>query len=253
MSSAAPSEPSASPARPAVGAGLSRADGTPVKVLVVDDERIVAEMVSMTLRCEGADVLTAGDAAVAISAARHHRPDVIIVDPSLPDADGVAFLHLLRDQQPGLLSLILSSDDGEPDRKVRFTAGDRWLAKPFSLEEVLSAIRMMLRRAGVELQHNRAVMAVGDLVLNEDSREVSRAGADIQLSHSEFELLRYFVRNTGRVVTKQQILGRVWSYDYAGRSSVVELYVSYLRKKIELGRSPMIHTLRRTGYIFKAT
>lgn len=207
----------------------------------------------MALRCEGADVVTAGDAAAAVLAARHHRPDVAIVDPRLPDADGVALLHLLRDQRPGLLLLLLSSDVGEPDRKIRFSAGDRWLAKPFSIEDVLSRIRMMFRRAGVELLHNSAVMAVGDLVLNDDSREISRAGEDIPLSHSEFELLRFFVRNAGRVVTKPQILGRVWPYDYSGRSSVVELYVSYLRKKIEHGRDPMIHTLRRTGYILKAT
>lgn len=253
MLSAAPSEPSAAPARPAAGAALSRADGTPVRILVVDDERMVAEMVSMTLRCEGADVLTAGDAATAATAARRHRPDVAIVDLELPDSDGIALLHLLRDQQPGLLSLLLSSADGEPDRNVRFTAGDLWLAKPFSIEDVLSRIRMMLRHTGVELHHNSAVMTVGDLVLNDDSREVSRAGQYIQLSHKEFELLRFFVRNAHRVVTKQQILGRVWPYDYSGRSSVVELYVSYLRKKIDHGRDPMIHTLRCTGYLFKAT
>jgi two-component system OmpR family response regulator len=254
MLSAAPSEPFAAPARPAVGAALSRADGTPVKILVADGERMVAEMVSMTLRCEGADVLTAGDAATAVTASRRHRPDVAIVDPRLLAADGMELLHLLRDEQPDLLSLpLLSSADGEPDRKVRFAAGDRWLAKPFSLEDVLSRTRTMLRRAGVELYHNSAVMALGDMVLDEDSREVSRAGEYIQLSHNEFELLRFFVRNAHRVVTKQQILGRVWPYDYSGRSNVVELYVSYLRKKIDHGRNPMIHTLRRTGYIIKAT
>jgi|EndMetStandDraft_2_1072991.scaffolds.fasta_scaffold23820_2 two-component system, OmpR family, response regulator len=254
MLSAAPLEPSAAPARPPVGAALRRADGTPVKILVVDDERMVAEMVSMTLRCEGADVVTAGDAATAVMAARRHRPDVAIVDPRLPNADGMELLQLLRDQQPGLLSLpLLSSADGEPDRKVRFAAGDRWLTKPFSLEGLLSRIRTMLRRAGVELHHNSAVMTLGDMVLDDDSREVSRAGEYIQLSHNEFELLRFFVRNAHRVVTKQQILSRVWPYDYSGRSNVVELYVSYLRKKIDHGRNPMIHTLRRTGYIFKAT
>jgi two-component system OmpR family response regulator len=253
MFSAAPSEPSAAPARPAVGATLSRAVGTPVKILVVDDERMVAEMVSMTLRYEGADVITAGDAASAILAARRHQPDLAIVGARLPDSDGMALLHLLRDQQPGLLSLLLLSADGEPDRKVRFAAGDRWLAKPFSLEDVLSRIRMMLRLAGVELHHNSAVMTVGDLVLNDDSREVSRAGQYIQLSHNDFNLLRFFVRNAHRVVTRQQILGRVWPYDFGGRSNIVELYVSYLRKKIDHGRHPMIHTLYRTGYIFKAT
>ncbi|MGX9791768.1 response regulator transcription factor [Mycobacterium sp. MMS18-G62] len=232
---------------------MRRADGTPVKILVVDSERMVAEMVSMTLRCEGAEVATAGDAVTAVAAARRYRPDVAIVDPRLPDADGMELLQLLRDQQPGLLSLpLLTSADGEPDRKVRFAAGDRWLAKPFSLDDVLSRVRTMLRRAGVELHYNSAVMTVGDLVLNEDSREVFRDGNYIQLSHNEFELLRYFVRNAHRVVTKQQILGRVWPYDYSGRSNVVELYVSYLRKKIDHERSPMIHTLRRTGYIFKA-
>jgi two-component system OmpR family response regulator len=250
---AAPLEPSASPARPTVGASLIRADGTPVKVLVVDDERIVAEMVSMTLRCEGADVVTAGDAAAAVSAARRHRADVAIVDPGLPDADGMALLHLLRERQPGLLLLLLSSEVGEPDRKMRFSTGDLWLAKPFSIEDVLSRIRMMFRRADIKLLQNSAVSVVGDLVLDEDSREVSRAGEHIQLSHSEFELLRFFVRNAGRVVTKQQILGRVWPYDYSGRTSVVELYVSYLRKKIDHERDPMIHTLRRAGYLFKAS
>lgn len=231
---------------------LARVDGSPIKVLVVDDERIVAEMTSMTLRCEGADVVTAADGAHAISAARRTRIDLVVIDPRLPDMDGIRCLRALREQQPGILLLLLNATGREPDRIARATAGEHWLTKPFSLEEVLLKVRVMLRRDGVALCRNDAEFVVADLVLNEENREVSRADDEIHLSYTEFELLRFFMRNEHRVVTKRQILAHVWPYNFAGRPSVVELYVSYLRKKIDTSRTPLIHTLRRTGYMLKS-
>jgi two-component system OmpR family response regulator len=177
--------------------------------------------------------------------------DLAIIDPRLPDMDGNRCLHTLREQQSGLRILLLNAAHGEPDRVTRAAAGEHWVSKPFSLEEVLLKVRVMLRRTGVQLLSNQAELVAGDLVLDEDSREVVRGGDVVHLSYMEFELLRFFVRNTNRVVTKRQILGHVWPYDFAGRSSVVELYVSYLRKKVDARGTPLIHTLRRAGYIFK--
>jgi two-component system OmpR family response regulator len=230
---------------------LCRADGSPIKVLVGDDERLVAEMISMALRYEGAEVIMAGDGARTLSAAQGAHVDVAIVNSALPDMDGARCLRMLCQQHPGLLVLLLSAVPGGPDRVTRAAAGEHWLAKPFSLEELLLKVRVMLRRSGVPLRGNDVEMVVDDLVLNEDTREVTRDGQPVRLTYTEFELLRFFMRNAHRVVTKSEILRRVWPYDFAGRPSVVELYISYLRKKIDVDRTPLIHTLRRTGYILK--
>lgn len=220
-------------------------------MLVIDGERVVAEIISMMLRNEGATVGTAGDAATALSVARQYRPDVVVLDPGLPDMDGMRLLRALRENQPGLPALLLHQAGADDDRAGRFCSGDDWLTKPFSLEELLQRVRMTLRRTSTQRFCGPVETVVGDLVVNDDSREVTRAGEFISLSHTEFELLRYLARNARRVVTKRQILGRVWPYDFTGRLSVVELYVSYLRKKVDVGRAPMIHTLRGSGYILR--
>ncbi|MCV7268460.1 response regulator transcription factor [Mycolicibacterium doricum] len=230
---------------------MRRADGNPVRVLVVDDEPVLAELVSMALRYEGWDIATAGDGATAIALARENAPDVVVLDVMLPDMSGLEVLARLREQIPGLPLLLLTAKDSVEDRIAGLTAGgDDYVTKPFSLEEVVLRLRALLRRTGVSATGG-ATIVVGDLVLDEDSHEVTRGGDAITLTATEFELLRFMMRNSKRVLSKAQILDRVWSYDFGGRSNIVELYVSYLRKKIDSGRAPMIHTLRGAGYVLK--
>jgi two-component system, OmpR family, response regulator len=231
---------------------MLRADGKPVRVLVVDDEPVLAELVSMALRYEGWDIATAGDGATAIALARENPPDVVVLDVMLPDMSGLDVLRVLRRQTPGLPLLLLTAKDSVEDRIAGLTAGgDDYVTKPFSLEEVVLRLRALLRRTGIS-ETGGAKIVVGDLVLDEDSHEVTRGGDPISLTATEFELLRFMMRNAKRVLSKTQILDRVWSYDFGGRSNIVELYVSYLRKKIDSGREPMIHTLRGAGYVLKS-
>ncbi|ORB13099.1 response regulator transcription factor [Mycobacterium noviomagense] len=231
---------------------MRRADGNPISVLVVDDEAVLAEMVSMALRYEGWDVTTAGDGSSAITVARSHRPDVVVLDVMLPDMSGLEVLRKLREQNPQLPVLLLTAKDAVEDRIAGLTAGgDDYVTKPFSIEEVVLRLRALLRRTGVTRVDSGAQIVVGDLVLDEDSHEVTRGGEPIALTSTEFELLRFMMRNAKRVLSKAQILDRVWSYDFGGRSNIVELYISYLRKKIDNGREPMIHTLRGAGYVLK--
>jgi two-component system OmpR family response regulator len=231
---------------------MCRADGNPINVLVVDDESVLAEMVSMALRYEGWNIATAGDGSSAIAAARAQRPDVVVLDVMLPDMSGLDVLHKLREDHPQLPVLLLTAKDAVEDRIAGLTAGgDDYVTKPFSIEEVVLRLRALLRRTGVTTVDSGAQLVVGDLVLDEDSHEVTRAGEPISLTSTEFELLRFMMRNSKRVLSKAQILDRVWSYDFGGRSNIVELYISYLRKKIDNGREPMIHTLRGAGYVLK--
>ena len=231
---------------------MCRADGNPINVLVVDDEAVLAEMVSMALRYEGWSISTAGDGSSAIAAARAQRPDVVVLDVMLPDMSGLDVLHKLREDHPQLPVLLLTAKDAVEDRIAGLTAGgDDYVTKPFSIEEVVLRLRALLRRTGVTTVDSGAQLVVGDLVLDEDSHEVTRAGEPISLTSTEFELLRFMMRNSKRVLSKAQILDRVWSYDFGGRSNIVELYISYLRKKIDNGREPMIHTLRGAGYVLK--
>ncbi|KEF99114.1 two-component system transcriptional regulator TcrX [Mycobacterium sp. TKK-01-0059] len=231
---------------------MRRADGNPINVLVVDDEPVLAEMVSMALRYEGWNISTAGDGESAIAAARNQRPDVVVLDVMLPDMSGLDVLHKLRGEVPQLPVLLLTAKDAVEDRIAGLTAGgDDYVTKPFSIEEVVLRLRALLRRTGVTTVDSGAQLVVGDLVLDEDSHEVTRAGEPISLTSTEFELLRFMMRNSKRVLSKAQILDRVWSYDFGGRSNIVELYISYLRKKIDNGRDPMIHTLRGAGYVLK--
>ncbi|MEV8451044.1 response regulator transcription factor [Streptomyces sp. NPDC052095] len=231
---------------------LLRADRTPVRVLVVDDEAPLAELLSMALRYEGWEVRSAGDGAGAVRTARDFRPDVVILDVMLPDTDGLAVLGRLRREIAEVPVLFLTARDAVEDRIAGLTAGgDDYVTKPFSLEEVVARLRGLIRRSGTAAVRGESTLVVGDLVLDEDSHEVSRGGASIHLTATEFELLRYLMRNPRRVLSKAQILDRVWNYDFGGQANVVELYISYLRKKIDAGRSPMIHTRRGAGYLIK--
>ena len=233
-------------------AAMCRGDGSPVSILVVDDEAVLAEMVSMALRYEGWTVRTAVDGAGALAAAREERPDAVLLDVMLPDMSGLEVLGALRGQHPQLPVLLLTAKDAVEDRIAGLSAGgDDYVTKPFSLEEVVLRLRSLLRRAGISGADDGAQIVVGDLVLDEDSHEVTRGGEPITLTSTEYELLRFLMHNPKRVLSKAQILDRVWSYDFGGRSNIVELYISYLRKKIDSGRTPMIHTLRGAGYVLK--
>ncbi|WP_328901244.1 response regulator transcription factor [Streptomyces sp. NBC_00441] len=231
---------------------LLRPDRTPVRVLVVDDEASLTELLSLALRYEGWEVRSAGDGAAAVRTARAFRPDVVILDVMLPDMDGLAVLGRLRRELSDVPVLFLTARDSVEDRIAGLTAGgDDYVTKPFSLEEVVARLRGLIRRSGTAAARSESQLVVGDLMLDEDSHEVSRGGKSIHLTATEFELLRFLMRNPRRVLSKAQILDRVWNYDFGGQANVVELYISYLRKKIDAGRTPMIHTRRGAGYLIK--
>ena len=233
---------------------LSRPDGSALRVLVVDDEQMLTDLLSMALKMEGWDVRTAGSGFDALTLARDFDPDAVVLDVMMPDLDGMAVLQRLRHAGNDVPVLFLTAKDGVSDRVAGLTAGgDDYVTKPFSLEVVVARLRGLMRRAGTATAGGSdPVLRVGELSLNEDSHEVERAGTEIELTATEFELLRFLMRNQRRVVSKAQILDRVWNYDFGGRSSVVELYISYLRKKIDAGRTPLIHTVRGVGYMIKA-
>ena len=238
--------PAATPAR------LQRLDGSPVRVLVVDDERNLTELLSMALRYEGWDVRTASNGNAAVRAAKEFEPDAVALDMMLPDFDGLEVLRRMRAHSPNIPVLFLTAKDAVEDRVAGLTAGgDDYVTKPFSLEEVVTRLRALMRRTAVMAEESSSLLVVGDLTMDEDSHEVSRGGDPVQLTATEFELLRYLMRNPKRVLSKAQILDRVWNYDFGGQANVVELYISYLRKKIDAGREPMIHTMRGVGYVLK--
>lgn len=253
-SPAFPAPPPSCDNAPAAGANpdLRRPDGSPVRVLVVDDEPALADLLAMALRYEGWEVRTAGDGAGAVRCAGRWRPDAVVLDVMLPDVDGLGVLARLRRESPGLPVLFLTARDAVEDRVAGLTAGgDDYVTKPFSLEEVVARLRGLLRRAGAAAVRDASLLVVGDLVLDEDSHEVRRGDEEIRLTATEFELLRFLMRNPRRVLSKAQILDRVWSYDFGGQANIVELYISYLRRKIDAGRTPMIHTRRGAGYLLK--
>jgi two-component system OmpR family response regulator len=242
----------ASPTSSPTAGTRARPGGSPVRVLVVDGETPLADLLSVALRYEGWQVHTEPDGAGALRAAREARPDAVVLDLTLPDLDGLAVLARLRREAPDVPVLFLTAKDAAGDRIAGLTAGgDAYVTKPFSLEEAVARLRGLLRRTRAAAVRDQSLLVVGDLMLNEDSHEVSRGGTAIHLTATEFELLRYLMRNPRRVLSKAQILDRVWSYDFGGQANIVELYISYLRRKIDAGRPPMIHTRRGSGYLIK--
>ena len=232
---------------------LTRPDGSAVRALVVEDEAPLADVLSLALNYEGWDVRSAPDGLSAVRIARDFRPDVVVLDVGLPDIDGLEVLRRLRDDRPDVPVLFLTARDAVEDRIAGISAGgDDYVTKPFSLEEVVARLRGMLRRAGATSEAADPVLAVGDLTLDEDTREVRRADELIDLTATEFEVLRYLLSNPRRVLSKGQILNRVWGYEFGGQLNVVELYISYLRKKVDAGRPAMIHTVRGAGYVLKS-
>ena len=220
----------------------------PIRVLVVDDEPDLADLVSTALRFDGCRTATAGDADEAIRVARELRPDIAVLDMMLPGDDGAR----LRAEHPDLPAVFLTARGDTRDRIAGLRAGaDDYIAKPFSLEELLARLQAVLRRTG-RLDERGAVLRVADLTLDELTREVHRTGELIDLTPTEFDLLRFLMQNARTVVSKAQILDRVWHYDFAGRSNIVEQYVGYLRRKVDADREPLIHTVRGVGYVMRA-
>ncbi|ETK30848.1 response regulator transcription factor [Microbispora corallina] len=221
------------------------------RLLVVDDEPNIRELLSASLRYAGFEVMTASDGREAVQVAERVRPDLIVLDVMLPDMDGFSVSDRLRASGRRVPVLFLTARDATEDKVSGLGRGDDYVTKPFSLEEVLARIRAVLRRTRSG-EGEPARLRVADLELDEDSRQVWRAGRPVRLSPTEFKLLHYFLINQGRVLSKAQILDHVWHYDFGGDRNVVESYVSYLRRKVDTAEPKLIHTLRGVGYVLRA-
>jgi len=231
---------------------INRADGSPIRVLLVDDEPALTNLVKMALHYEGWDVDIAHNGRDAIAKFDKVSPDILVLDIMLPDVDGLRILERVRESDTYTPTLFLTARDSVTDRVTGLTAGaDDYMTKPFSLEELVARLRGLLRRATQLTPPAAETLNVGDLRVDAASREVTRDGTPISLSSTEFELLRFLMRNPRRALSRTEILDRVWNYDFAGRTSIVDLYISYLRKKIDSGRRPMIQTVRGIGYMLR--
>lgn len=226
---------------------ISSLDGA-ARVLVVDDERNITDLLATALRYEGFKVQTASTGRKAVAAVAHFRPHALILDVMLPDFDGFEVHRRLSADRIDIPTLFLTARDATEDKVRGLTVGgDDYITKPFSLEELIARLRAVLRRSsGPGRAGERLTFA--DLEMDEDTREVWRAGKAIGLTNTEFNLLRYLLLNARRVVSKGQILDHVWQYDFGGDANVVETYISYLRKKIDFVDPPLLHTLRGAGY-----
>ncbi len=221
------------------------------RILVVDDETNITDLVATALRYEGFEVDTAATGRKALSATEAFRPHLVVLDVMLPDLDGFEILSRLRNEGRKVPVLFLTARDTVEDRvRGLTTGGDDYLTKPFSIEELVARIRAILRRVG-ENGSQSSKLVFADLELDDDTHEVWRGGGAIDLTATEFKLLRYLMTNPRRVLSKAQILDHVWNYDFGGDMNVVETYISYLRKKIDApsqGATPLIHTIRGVGY-----
>ena len=224
---------------------------TDTRVLVVDDERAITDLVGMALRYEGFAVRTAATAKDARHAVMDFRPALIVLDVGLPDDDGFAVVQRLIADGLKVPVIFLTARDATEDKVHGLTVGgDDYVTKPFSIEELVARIRVVLRRHQNGAAPS-ALLTLADLELNEDTHEVFRGGAPIELTRTEFRLLRYLLINAGRVLSRTQILDHVWNYDFGGDASVLETYISYLRRKIDRVDPPLIHTVRGVGYVLR--
>lgn len=223
------------------------------RLLVVDDEPNILELLSASLRFAGFDVATATNGNDALRVAATYQPDLVVLDVMMPGLDGFEMVRRLRKEEQRVPVLFLTAKDATEDKVAGLTlGGDDYITKPFSLEEVIARIRAVLRRlANVTTAPATATLAFGDIELNDDTHEVFKAGKAIELSPTEFKLLRYFLQNPTRVLSKAQILDHVWHYDFGGDANVVESYVSYLRRKIDTTEPRLLHTIRSVGYVLR--
>ena len=232
----------------AVPAGVDR-----VRILVVDDESNITDLVATALRYEGFDVSTAGDGRTALSLVESFRPHAIVLDVMLPDLDGFEVQRKLSERGERAPVVFLTARDATEDKVHGLTiGGDDYVTKPFSLEELIARIRTVLRRAGgVAAAAGPARLCFEDLELDDDTHEVWRGGRQIELTPTEFSLLRLLLSNPRRVLSKSQILDHVWQYDFGGDASIVETYISYLRKKVDVEQPHLLHTVRGVGYVLR--
>jgi two-component system OmpR family response regulator len=238
-------------------------DTPEASLLVVDDEPNIRELLSASLRFVGFKVASAASGADALAAVARERPDLVVLDVMLPDMSGFAVVRRLREESDPLSRssggpdrlpvLFLTAKDGVDDKISGLTAGgDDYVTKPFSLEELIARIRAILRRTGGPTDEGRLV--AGDLELDPVGHQVLRAGRPVSLSPTEFKLLAYLMANADRVVSKLQILDHVWAYDFGGDLSIVESYISYVRRKVDSGAdgaAKLIHTVRGVGYVLR--
>ncbi len=232
------------------GVTLSGAAQAEARLLVVEDDPNILELLSASLRFAGFTVSTATSGTQAVQAARDDRPDLIVLDVMLPDLDGFEVIRKLRDGGTRTPVVFLTARDATDDKIRGLTlGGDDYVTKPFSLEELTARIRAVLRRTSG--QPGPARLTFADLELDEEAHEVWRNGTRVSLSPTEFKLLRYLMANAGRVLSKGQILDHVWSYDFRGDDSIVESYISYLRRKVDSVEPRLIHTLRGVGYVLR--
>jgi two-component system OmpR family response regulator len=220
------------------------------RVLVVDDEKSISDLIATSLRFVGFDVRTAATGSEALTVAEEFKPQAVVLDVMLPDLDGFEVCRQLRSEGLNIGVLFLTAKDGMEDKVAGLTiGGDDYMTKPFSLEELVARLRALLRRIGVvEIDTDDEKIRFADLELNEATHEVHRGGQLLEMSPTEFQLLRYLLINADRVVSKSQILDHVWQYDFRGDAGIVETYISYLRKKIDAFDPPLIHTVRGVGY-----
>jgi two-component system, OmpR family, response regulator len=221
------------------------------RVLVVDDEPNIVDVISMALRFQGFEVASAGTGADAIAAVSDFRPQIMVLDVMLPDMEGFEVARRLGADRARVPILFLTARDATED-KVRGLSigGDDYVTKPFSLEELVARIRTILRRAGLS-ESTSSRLVFEDLELDEDAHEVTRGGQLVHLTATEYRLLRYLMLNPGRVLTRSQLLEHVWDYDFGGDGRVLETYVSYLRRKLDVNGPPLIHTVRGVGYALR--
>ena len=221
------------------------------RILVVDDEPYLADLVSTALRYEGFETSTAATGATAVAMTRSFRPDLIVLDIMLPDIPGTDVCRRIRAAGADVPVVFLTARDATEDKIGGLTAGgDDYVTKPFSLEELIARIRAVLRRTR-RAEPAGGPLSFAGLVIDEDAYEVRRDGVLLDLTPTEFKLLRFLTANAGRVLTKRQILDHVWEYDFGGNDGVVQTYISYLRRKVDQHGPPLIHTVPRVGYVLR--